>query len=277
MGLEPASQAFADFERAGWDEVADGYADQSEGSTAQISEPLLDCARVGEGCRVLDLATGPGWTAAAAARRGADVIGVDLSAVMLEQARARHSDIDFRHAVAEELPFDDGSFDVVVSAFGMPHFTDHAAVFRECHRVLRDGGRVAVASWNPPPGNQFFAIALGAIAQAGTLDVDLPAGTDMFAWADDEICDELFSSTGFGPHTRDPVEILVTSDDGTASIIETLENASVRSRALYLAQTEDDRRAIETKITVLLAPLETDGSWTISASAFVLSADRLPT
>ena len=73
------------------------------------------------------------------------------------------------------------------------------------------------------------------------------------------------------------MEILVTSDDGTASIIETLENASVRSRALYLAQTEDDRRAIETKITELLAPLETDGSWTISASAFVLAADRLPT
>ena len=80
MGFDPATQAFADFERAGWDEVAAGYADQSEGSTAQISEPLLDSARVGEGCRVLDLATGPGWTAAAAARQGADVIGVDLAA-----------------------------------------------------------------------------------------------------------------------------------------------------------------------------------------------------
>jgi SAM-dependent methyltransferase len=223
---------------------------------------------------VLDVATGPGWTAAEAARRGADVVGVDLSAAMLEEARARYPDIDFRQSAAEELPFDDGSFDVVVSAFGMPHFADHAAVFRECHRVLRDGGRLAVASWNPPPGNQFFAIALGAIAHAGNLDVDLPAGTDMFAWADDDICAKLFSTTGFGLHTRSQVEIAIISDDGPAEVIDVLENAAVRSRALYLAQTPDARHAIKAKITELLEPLETDGMWTIRASAFVISADR---
>jgi ubiquinone/menaquinone biosynthesis C-methylase UbiE len=277
MGLDPASQAFADFERVGWEEVAAGYSDQSEVSTAQISEPLLDAAGVRAGTRVLDVATGPGWTAAAAARRGADVIGLDLSAAMLREARARHPALEFRQGAAEELPFEAGSFDVVVSAFGMPHFTDHAAVFRECHRVLRDDGRLAVSSWNPPPVNQFFAIAFGAIAQAGTLDVDLPAGTDMFVWADDDNCAELFSSTGFGPHTRTPVEIMVTSEDATATMIETLEDGSVRSRALYLAQTDDARRAIKAKLTELLAPFEVDGSWTIDASAFVLAAHRLPT
>lgn len=277
MGFDPEMQAFADFERAGWEEVAAGYSDQSEGSTAQISEPLLDAAGVQAGTRVLDVATGPGWTAAGAARRGADVIGVDLSAAMLSEARSRHPGIEFRQGAAEELPFEDGSFDVVVSAFGMPHFTDHVAVFRECHRVLRAGGCLAVSSWDPPPGNQFFAIAFGAIAQAGTLDVDLPAGTDMFVWADDDTCAELFSSTGFGPHTRTPVEISVTSDDATASMIETLENASVRSRALYLAQTDDARRAIAVKLTELLAPFEVDGSWSISARAFVLTAERQST
>jgi hypothetical protein len=99
----------------------------------------------------------------------------------------------------------------------------------------------------------------------------------MFVWADDDTCAELFSSTGFGPHTRTPVEILVTSDDATASMIETLENASVRSRALYLAQTGDARRAIAVKLTELLAPFEVGGSWSISARAFVLTAERQST
>lgn len=69
----------------------------------------------------------------------------------------------------------------------------------------------------------------------------------------------------------------MTSDDATASMIETLENASVRSRALYLAQTDEARRAIEALLTELLAPLEDDGTWTISARAFVLAADRQST
>lgn len=277
MDVEPASDAFSEFERAGWEEVVEGYTRQSAGSTQQVGEPLLDAAGVVAGTRVLDVATGPGWTAAAAASRSAAVVGLDLSAAMLDEARGRYPDIDFRQGDAEELPFDDGSFDVVVSAFGMPHFADHAAVFRECHRVLRDGGRLAVASWNPPPDNQFFAIALGAIAQAGSLDVDLPAGPDMFAWADDHNCEQLFSSTGFGPHTRTQVAITVTSDDGPADVVDALENAAVRSRALFRAQTPDAREAIKAKITELLSPLEAGGVWTIQMSAFVIAADRRPT
>lgn len=64
------------------------------------------------------------------------------------------------------------------------------------------------------------------------------------------------------------------SDDGPAAVIDAPENAAVRSRALYLAQTEDAREAIKARVTELLAPFEVDGSWTIQASAFVVAADR---
>lgn len=267
-------RSFAEFERAGWEEVASGYTRASDGSTTQVCEPLLAAVEVRAGDRVLDVATGPGWTAAAAATRGATVTGLDISRSMLDEARRRHPDIRFELGAAEEMPFEDGSFDVVVSAFGMPHFADHEAVFRECHRVLADAGRLAVASWNPPARNPFFAVALGAIAQCGSLDVDLPEGVDMFAWADDEVCRQLFASTGFGEHRRTEVELQFVSDDGPGQMRETLENASVRSRALFQAQTDQARRAILARIAEMLEPMESDGTWTIPATAFVLSTAR---
>ncbi len=272
--LDADKQRFADFERTGWEEVAAKYAQTSDGSTTQICEPLLDAAGVRSGDRVLDVATGPGWTAEAAASRGATVTGLDVSAPMLEEARRRFPDIRFELGAAEELPFEDGSFDVVVSAFGMPHFADHQAVFAECHRVLAEGGRLAVASWNPPAQNPFFAVALGAIAQCGSLDVDLPDGADMFQWADDDVCRELFSATGFGEHRRTEVDMRFVSDDGPGQMREVLENASVRSRALFRAQTDEAREAILARITELVEPMESDGIWTIPATAFVLAADR---
>jgi ubiquinone/menaquinone biosynthesis C-methylase UbiE len=268
-------EAFREFERAGWNEVAEEYARVSRNLTPQAAGPLLDAAQVTSGDRVLDVASGPGWVAAEAAGRGADATGLDISASMVEGARRRHPTITFEVGSAEEMPFEDGSFDAVVSAFGMPHFADHAAVFAEVRRVLRPSGRLAVASWNPPATNPFFAVALGAIAQCGSLDVDLPVGVDMFTWADDDACRELFSRAGLGPHTRTPVDLLLVSDDGPAEVVKVLDGASVRSRALFHAQAPEAKVAIVEKIGELLGPMERDGMWTITASAFVLSAESI--
>ncbi len=273
--MDDAKHAFMEFERAGWNEVAAGYARVSEGRTSQITGPLLDAASVSAGTSVLDVATGPGWTAAAAAARGAAATGLDISTAMVAEARDRHPDLIFEQGAAEDLPFDDGSFDAVVSSFGMPHFYDHAAAFREFHRVLRPGGRVAVASWNPPATNPFFAIALGSIARSGSLEVDLPAGVDMFAWAEDDPVNELFSSTGFGPPERVQAELTFTTEDGPGTVLEVLQNASVRSRALFLGQTDAAKVAIAETISEMLAPMEDDGVWTIPATAFVVAAARI--
>ncbi|HKG96096.1 MAG TPA: methyltransferase domain-containing protein, partial [Gemmatimonadaceae bacterium] len=95
------SSAFHAFEHDGWERAATVYADDAGGFvsvTAQAAEPLLDAAGVRAGERVLDLATGPGHVAAAAARRGAVVTGVDFAAAMVAIARQRHAgvpDLDF--------------------------------------------------------------------------------------------------------------------------------------------------------------------------------------
>jgi SAM-dependent methyltransferase len=99
------------------------------------------------------VATGTGHAALAAARQGARVTGIDYVPELLGVARARataeHLAIELVHAPAEDLPFPDASFDVVVSAIGVMFAADHARAAAELVRVTRPGGRIALASWTP--------------------------------------------------------------------------------------------------------------------------------
>lgn len=99
--------------------------------------------------RVLDVACGPGFLTRAFARSGARVIGIDATEAFLELARAEARDeglttVEFRNGDAERLPFDDATFDVVVSRAAFHHFPRPAHVLGEMRRVCRPGGRVMV-------------------------------------------------------------------------------------------------------------------------------------
>lgn len=117
----------------------------------QWTERVADAAAVGPGRRVLDVACGTGVLARAAARRtGGDgaVVGLDCNEGMLEVARRRHRGIEWRQGRAEALPFADGSFDAVVSQFGLMFFEDRRAALVEMRRILAPGGSLAVAVWD---------------------------------------------------------------------------------------------------------------------------------
>src|SRR5262249_38260483 len=131
--------AFHAFERAGWESVPRPYHDAWGSLTTQVVGPLLDAAHVGARTRVLDVGTGPGSVAAAAARRGASVVAVDFSEAMLAEARRHHPGIDFRSGDAEALPFEDAVFDAVVMSFGLLHLARPDQALGEAHRVLRPG------------------------------------------------------------------------------------------------------------------------------------------
>ena len=121
--------------------------------TVPVSEHLVDHVGVMPSTHVLDVATGTGHVALAAARRGAVVRGMDYVPELLDIARRRADaedlDIEFDQADAENLPYGDGSFDTVFSAIGVMFAADHARAARELVRVARKGGRIAVASWTP--------------------------------------------------------------------------------------------------------------------------------
>jgi SAM-dependent methyltransferase len=124
------------------------------GTTFQIvGETLAEAADVRAGERVLDVAAGSGNATLAAARRFAHVTSTDVVPALLdtgrERARADALPVTFRVADAEALPFADASFDIVLSMFGATYARDAMAAAREMRRVLRPGGRIALACWTP--------------------------------------------------------------------------------------------------------------------------------
>lgn len=119
-------EAFVEFEAAGFSSKAAAYHRHFGDVTGQFAAPLLDAAGVRQGSRVLDVASGPGQVAARAAARGASVVGVDVSAGMVELARRLHPDVEYRVGDAHRLPDPDRSYDAVVANLVMPHLADHA-------------------------------------------------------------------------------------------------------------------------------------------------------
>ena len=124
------------------------------GTTLQIvGEDLCEALDVRAGQAVLDVAAGNGNASLAAARRWCNVTSTDYVGALLQRARARAEaerlPIEFREADAEALPFEDASFDVVVSTFGVMFTPDQDRAAAELMRVCRHGGKIGLANWTP--------------------------------------------------------------------------------------------------------------------------------
>jgi ubiquinone/menaquinone biosynthesis C-methylase UbiE len=117
------------------------------------AEMLCEAVNLQAGWRVLDVATGSGNAAIAAARRGCPAVGVDYVPALLESGRARakaeHLEVEFVEGDAENLPFPSASFDAVVSVYGAMFAPNHRKTAEELLRVSRGGGVIGLASWTP--------------------------------------------------------------------------------------------------------------------------------
>ena len=140
-----------------WSAGGDNYNQVSRGIADAIEHCVLRLnPRPDE--RILDLATGTGWTSRVVARRGAKVTGVDIADGLLEaaerQAAAERLPIRYLPGDAESLPFDDATFDAIVSTFGVMFASRPEAAAAELARVCRPGGRIALTTWTTD-GNLF--------------------------------------------------------------------------------------------------------------------------
>jgi SAM-dependent methyltransferase len=159
---------FDEYERRAWAGQAEAYAQSRALLCGHTAPELLDAAQVGEGTRVLDVGTGPGTIAAAAAERGAEVTAVDAEPSMVERARRAAPEADIRLATLPELPFSPDEFEAVVGNFVLNHVGHPRSTLAELRRITRPGGRIALTVWTgePAPGQALLGKALEAAGVA---------------------------------------------------------------------------------------------------------------
>lgn len=182
------------YELETWTRCAEGYQDTFAGLTGKMIPPLIDIAEIISGSHVLDIGSGPGLVAEAFTNIGATVAGIDFSPQMVQVARKRYPHIAFEEANAEHIPFDSGTFDVVVSNYVVHHFARPGVVFREICRVLKPGGRFIFAVWGAPEEQSSIGAFFGAVGVHHNIE-ELPHGP-LFGVTEISVFEPLLTQAG---------------------------------------------------------------------------------
>jgi SAM-dependent methyltransferase len=274
MASQPVDpRAFRAFEHAGWEHVSRQYRAAFGDLTTQAIPPLLEAVDVRRGVRVLDVATGPGYVAAAAAQRGANAVGVDFSAAMVAEARRRYPALTFQEADAEALPFPDQSFDAVVTNFGLLHLGRPEQALAEAHRVLRAGGKLGFTVWAKPEEAVGFGMVLRAVQEHGNVNVPLPPGPPFFRFSDPAECFRVLRALGFGAPqvVRVPQVWRLRSPDALFAI---MQRDTVRTAGLLSAQTPEALQAIRTAFCDMIGAYQTEDAVEVPMPAVLASATK---
>jgi ubiquinone/menaquinone biosynthesis C-methylase UbiE len=232
---------------------------------------VADAARLVSGDRVLDVACGTGAVAAEAAGRvrpDGSVVGVDPSADMLAVARRKLPEADLRDGRAEALPFDDEAFDALTCQFGLMFFDDRDEALRQMRRVLRPGGRLAVAVWDSLDRTPGYAALAELVEQRLGAEAGAPIRA-AFTLGDVERLRSMLQEAGF-------VSVEARSVDASARFpsVEDWVEAEVRGwvggdfgERQYAELLDDARR-------VLAAYEQPDGSVEFALPAILATGSR---
>jgi SAM-dependent methyltransferase len=266
--------AFHKFEHQGWEVSVQAYAQYFGQLTSATITYLLDAAAAGTGTRLLDLATGPGYVAASAQKRGCNVVAVDFSESMIALAKSTQSNsINFEVADVQNLPQADVSVDSAVMNFGILHLSEPERALAEVFRILKPGGKMAFTVWAQPEEAKGFSLILRAIETFGSAEVPIPAGPPFFGFSDPAHAERVLADLGF-IHIASQKVPLVWVLDSPQDVFTAFYEGTARTGGLLRRQAPDALLAIKHAVANNCAPYVTKGKARIPMPALVYSASK---
>jgi len=267
-----------------WEQAATGWgkhADRMREFGMPVSVWMIDHAGLQPGHRVLELAAGPGDTGFLAAeliRPGGTLLSTDATENMLEVARARATrlgidNVEFKRIELEWIDLDTASVDVVLCKWGLMFTIDPESALREVRRVLRPGGRIALAAWDEPAHNAWATIPTDALIELGHAEEPDPAAPGMFILSAPGRLQELLESAGFVDVVVDAVPTPRSFAGVEEYVAETREISSVFGE-IFGRLSDEERKAVGAKIAELAQPyIAADGSVRFTGRSLVAAAD----
>ena len=262
---------------AGWDKRARSVREFG----LPVSTWMLDHAGLQPGLRVLELAAGPGETGFLAAeliRPGGSLICSDATDQMLDVARARAKElgvgnVEFKRLELEWIDLETASVDVVLCKWGLMFAVDPEAALREVRRVLRPGGRAALAVWDGPPANPWATIPSRVLVELGHTTEPDPEAPGMFALAPPGRLRGLLENAGFIDVVVETVEPQRAFDSVEEYIAETHDLSSMFGEVLD-PLSDEQRSEVLARVSELAQPyIGADGKLRLPAQSLVAAAD----
>lgn len=247
-----------------WERAAAGWSAHA-GEIRDFGMPLsawmIEQLHLQPGQRVLELAAGPGDTGFMAAELvspGGMLLSSDVVEPMLEIARARAGEMGVENAEFKQLDLqwidlETATVDAVLCRWGLMFASDAGASLQEMRRVLRPGGRVAVAVWAEPERNPWATIPTRALVELGHVEPPDPSAPGMFALADAERLRELLAQAGFVDVAVEPVE-LSRSDGGVEEYLQGTLDLSRPFAEVRERLSDEQWSGVEARVAELVEP-----------------------
>ncbi|NEO46152.1 MAG: class I SAM-dependent methyltransferase [Moorea sp. SIO4A3] len=264
---------FRQFEYFGWQQSVEQYHSSFSSLTSQTIESLLDSVNAAKDMELLDIATGPGYVAAQAHKRGCKVTGVDLSDAMVTKARQLNPQIEFCQGEAESLPFPESQYQAAVMNFGILHLAEPEKALGEAFRVIRSQAKFGFTVWSKPEKSIALKIMNKAIETYKNTDITLPEGPPFFLFSEPDYCFKCLQNLGFKNPSFQEIPLLweLSSAD---ELFDAFYKGTARTGGILRAQTSQSLDNIRAAIHQETASYRQNNRLLLPMSAIVVSAQK---